>query len=101
MFIKITQIMYTFIELCEQGDLLSAQQCIQRNPNINNEVYNLVFQLARYNGHLHVVQWLLQVCPTINISFNNQLAFSDACLKGHLHMAQWLLQVCPTINIFF
>jgi hypothetical protein len=94
------QIILDFIELCSKGDLLLAQQHLQRNPNINNfEVYEPAFQLACCRGHLHVAQWLLQVCPTINISPNNQQAFRNACLKGYLHMAQWLLQVCPTINI--
>ena len=104
MFIKITKIMSTFIKLCEQGDLLSAQQHLQRNPNINTfELCPFAFHSACLKGHLHVVQWLLEVCPTLVISFN--LLFNDgdifrkACLKGHLHMAQWLLQVCPTINI--
>jgi hypothetical protein len=95
-----SQIMSTFIELCEQGDLLSAQQHLQRNPNINTfELCPFAFHSACYNGHLHVVQWLLQVHPTINISPNNQQAFCDVCSYGHLEVAQWLLQVCSTINI--
>jgi len=41
------------------------------------------------------------VKPDINISDNNEWAFSFACLNGYLHVAQWLLslQGKPDINI--
>jgi len=46
-----------------------------------------------------VIQWLLQVKPTIDISADNEYAFRSACTGGHLNVAQWLLQVKPTIDI--
>ena len=90
------QIVLNFIELCLKGDLLLVQQCIQRNPNIDNEVYDIAFYSACCKGHLQVAQWLLEVHPSINIF---ESAFRTACGIGHLELAQWLLQVCPTINI--
>jgi ankyrin repeat protein len=46
-----------------------------------------------------MAQWLLQICPTINISANNEQAFRYACIEGYLEVAKWLLQVCPNIHI--
>jgi hypothetical protein len=81
-----------FIDLCEKGDLIGAQAYYQLYSTTGIS-FNSVFCFVCYYGHLEVAQWLLLVCPTINISSDNYIAFKMACTKGHLHVAQWLLQV--------
>jgi ankyrin repeat protein len=83
-----------FINACNRGNLMEAQQVYQLNPNMNisaNDEH--AFRLACFNGHLDVCQWLLLISPNIHISAKNEYAFRWACENGHLHVAQWLLQV--------
>ena len=92
----------TFIQLCKKGDLLGAQQYYQLNPTIDISAQDdKVFRWTCFEGHLELAQWLLQVCPTINISNSeiNDYTFLSACAIGYLEMAKWLLQLCPTIDI--
>ena len=82
-----------FINLCSRGDLLGAQQYLKFHPIIHISAAEQAFCYTCFNGHLHVIQWLLQIKPCINISVYNDLAFSNACTNGHLEIAQWLLHI--------
>jgi hypothetical protein len=105
-------------KLVRAGNLTEIQNKHTENPNIIAEPYafvayhndgrtciayspiaNWLFRAACIDGHLHIVRWLLQVKPDINISDRNEQAFRLACDFGHLQLAKWLLQVKPDINI--
>jgi hypothetical protein len=60
---------------------------------------NIAFICACYYGHLHIMQWLLKVCPEINNSADVDRLFYICCSRGHLINAKWLLKVYPSINI--
>jgi hypothetical protein len=49
------------------------------------------FCSACHNGHLHVVQWLLEIKPTIHISADDNAVFYHACFTGHMDVLKWLL----------
>jgi len=83
--------------LCQYGNLESIKKLLQNNQNIN--IYDSAFRIACGYGHLAVAQWLLSVKPDINISAEDNWAFSNACEMGHLEVAKWLLQVKPDIDI--
>lgn len=105
-------------KLVRAGNLTEIQSKHAENPNIitepyaftayNNDGYsyiahspiaNWLFQAACIDGHLHIVQWLIQVKPDIDISERNEQAFRFACDYNHLQLANWFLQVKPDINI--
>ena len=105
-------------KLVRAGNLAEIQSKYAENPNIITEPYMFVayndngypydaqspiadwlFTAACIDGHLHIVQWLLQVKPDINISNKNEKAFLLACDFNHLQLAKWLLQVKPDINV--
>lgn len=105
-------------KLVRAGNLTEIQSKYAENPNIITEPYmftaynddgypytahspiaNWLFRAACIDGHLHIVRWLLQVNPDINISDRNEQAFRLACDFNHLQLAKWLLQVKPDINI--
>jgi hypothetical protein len=46
-----------------------------------------------------VAQWLLQVCPTIDISINDDRLFCYACISGCLEVAEWLHQIKPYLYV--
>jgi hypothetical protein len=48
---------------------------------------------------LDIAQWLLSVKPDIDISVENEYAFTKTCENGHLDIAQWLLSVNPHTDI--
>jgi hypothetical protein len=105
-------------KLVRAGNLTEIQTKYEENPNIITEPYEFskyndngysyiahspiadwLFHAACIDGHLHIVKWLLQVKPDINISDENEKAFLLACDFNHLQLAKWLLQVKPDINV--
>jgi hypothetical protein len=93
-----------FINLCQEGDLLGAQRCLQYNPTQYNPTNANIYDTAFFNtcarGHLEVAQWLLQISEEkgqdIDIS---EKVFHITCYHGHLEVAQWLLLTKPMIDI--
>ena len=51
------------------------------------------------HGHIHILQWLYQIKPDINISARNDYAFRWACFKEHLDVAQWLCTINSSYQI--
>lgn len=108
----------SLFKLVRAGDLAEIQSKYAENPNIITEPYMFtaynddgypynahspiarwLFRAACIDGHLHIMQWLFQVKPDIDVSEKNEQAFHLACDFNHLHIAKWLLQVKPDINI--
>jgi ankyrin repeat protein len=91
-----------FCYLCENGNLEDAQQFLLENPTLNvltdNDFTFNAFASASYEGHLHIMHWLLKICPEI-ITSGREYIFIMSCYRGHLIIPKWLLKVCPTINI--
>ena len=51
------------------------------------------------NGNLQEIQEFYKNNSSINISADNEYAFSFACGLGLLQVAKWLLEIKPDINI--
>lgn len=93
-----------FSNLCLNGDLESAKQLLESNPNINIRCYNAsvgfdAFRGAVKNNHKEVAIWLLTVMNKNNYYYFEQ-EFNLACEYGQLDVAQWILQEHPNIDIF-
>lgn len=59
---------------------------------------DLFIQLC-YDGKFSDAIQLLSENPNIDISANDNEAFTCACLHKHLHIAKWLYKINPTMNI--
>lgn len=62
-----------------------------------NDTFEYSFMAACENGHLKVVQWLLDNIRTMS-NFYYTHSFYNACKKGHLEVAKWLLSKFPNIK---
>ena len=90
-----------FTHACLNNHLEVAKFLFHVNPSVVKLLsggYYLFRELCTA-GKLEMAKWLLSVCPTINISDNEEVIFLNACESGKLELAKWLLSVCPTINI--
>lgn len=99
--------------LFKEGNLAEIQTLYAENPDIITDyemfpdalnsgyldVVHWLFRAACIDGHLHIMQWLLQVKPDIDISDRSETVFRFACDLDHLHIAKWLIQVKPDIKI--
>ena len=81
--------------LCSYGFLTMAKIFHQLfHLRLSDHQYDDVFSSTFKNGHLHVVQWLVEAFPDVHRFFHDYL-FEQACEAGHLHMAQWFTQKFP------
>jgi hypothetical protein len=85
-----------FIRACVNGKLEMVKWlysigdvCIEDKPNIhfNNEE---AFKYASKNGHLQIVNWLINLEDKPNIHVDDDFAFKYACHNGHLNIAKLL-----------
>ena len=63
---------------------------------------NWALRFACANGHLHIVQYLLERFPELNIKdirSEQNLDLRCACHNGHLHVVRFLLEKFPELNI--
>ena len=86
-----------FINACATNNLLH-KYLIRKFNNINIHEYNeYAFWKSCSNGHLNIVQWLIDLSlmnfPLINIHACNELAFMMCCNNGHLNIAKWLIDL--------
>lgn len=82
---------------CERGDIEMADYLwsISTHPlPITDELFSIICEI----GKLQMVQWLYSKHPGINISWENESAFRNACCNS-LEIAKWLLEIKPDIQI--
>ncbi len=80
---------------CNLGKLENAQQLLRENPNIDILFQNgRVLRNAWCNGDKHIVKWLLQMKPEIDIfSFDqNYEMLKYSCKNGNLDEIQFLVE---------
>ena len=66
----------TFIEFCERGDLIQAQEYLRLNPTINVSIGNeYAFRYACIYGYLNVAQWLASIKPYLYVIQYNKIDF--------------------------
>lgn len=86
-----------FVNFCCQGQLLKAQELLQKNPTIDISAdNNRALRSACKNEHLEVVQWLLQVKPidTITNDTMNDKNISITMDKNTLKSLKFVLICC-------
>jgi len=68
-------------------------------PDMDISFYESRFIYGCENGDIELVEWLIDVKPTIDISANNDYAFRRACEYRHIEIAKLLLEFKPTIQL--
>uniref|UniRef100_A0A1X7T0W4 Death domain-containing protein n=2 Tax=Amphimedon queenslandica TaxID=400682 RepID=A0A1X7T0W4_AMPQE len=90
------------IRASEQGNFLSVQFLLSKNPDINiqkNDGYTALMA-ASANGHHQIVELLLTKDPDMNIQDNNGLtALMIASSNRHNQVVELLLSKDPDLNI--
>lgn len=87
-----------FVFACERGQLDVAKWLYKSNLYTNSlELIQIAFRFGCQ--HLHITQWLLEIQPTIDISYENDFSFQYLCAMGNYDMAKWLYTLKPNINV--
>ena len=87
-----------FNEACISGNLTVIADLLN-NHNIDVHACNECgFRLACSNGHLNVVQYLLENNFNINVHAGNKEGFRHACKNGHSLIVQYLLTKMKMTN---
>jgi ankyrin repeat protein len=94
-----------FIELIKTGNLEEIQQFYNNNNTINISVdLDDAFQIACYQGHVHVAKWLLNIKPDINFLQFVESVFQFTCIgkpdKTLIDVAKWLVSIEPTVDVY-
>lgn len=82
------------LTFCEEKNEKGALNMI-----VSNSIIEYVFCCACYNGKLDIVQFILNIYPSINVSSKNEYAFRVALIKNHIDICKWLLQFNSKINL--
>lgn len=69
------------------------------NHDIDDSCMTYAFFASCEKGQLKTLQWLLTVCPSIDVSYLHEMPFRAACQHGHLEVAKWLIKVKPDIEV--
>jgi len=72
---------------------------LDRRDDVGKELFQNIFQKACKNFNQELAQCIFQIDPSIDVSFDNELAFRSACISGNIDFAKWLLSIKPSINI--
>ena len=86
----------------ENGDLTMVQTLSEQHPSLideNNSYAGLTFYVAAKHRQFHIVQWLYEKNPKLNIRnpvYNDQYsAFHAALSNGDFDMTKWLCERNP------
>ena len=87
-----------FCHCCRLGYIDIAKN-LYSNFDINIKDRNEeAFCLACQEGHDDIVEWIMEVYPTIDVSIDNNFCFQLACKKGYLSIIKLLLKKNNDIN---
>ena len=88
-----------FIHACNIGDFKRARELWQLKPDIDGYNYERAFSLASFYGSISFAEWLIQIKPNLNISFEDEIPFTTAIYNRQIDFAKWLLEIKPDIDI--
>jgi len=89
-----------FIELIKTGNLEEIQQFYNNNTINISANQDDAFQIACYQGHIHVAKWLLDIKHDIGFSRFVENVFKEACLGEPLiDVAKWLISIESTADV--
>jgi len=96
-----------FIYSCKSGKLelvkfLFYLNNIKDNKNIllTDKCFTKSFEYICEFGYLNILQFLLEVYPTLNITDNNNIGLCLACEKGYIDIVKCILHFKPDIDIY-
>ena len=93
-----------FIKLIKTGNLEEIQQFYNNNTINISANQDDAFQIACYQGHIHVAKWLLNIKPDINFLQFVESVFQFTCIgkpdKTLIDVAKWLVSIEPTIGVY-
>ena len=87
-----------FEHACSLGFLEYAKYLVNENDIDIHTSNDYAFRWSCYNGHLEIVQWLVQLGESsgytkIDIHTSNDYAFILSCARGNVEIVQWLIQL--------
>lgn len=92
----------SFHNACRRGDLELAKKIWAVNPNIigrGDFTFDKIFMWVCCYGHKHILEWVCQLIPDIDLYTNYEEAFRVVCSRGHLEIAKWIFENKPTLDI--
>lgn len=88
-------------EAFHNNHLQIVKYLFAHNPELFANIINEnIFVYACRNDHKDMVEWLIQVKPTIDDdTMDKDQVFADLCINGYLELAQQFLEMHPDIDI--
>lgn len=95
---------HAFIAACKSGALDAAKWIYYKNPDINIELDQDVFEIICSNNNYKLLKWLLNLYKTRGKTINTDYIKSclrGCCLRNRLNILQVLVSEIPNINICY
>lgn len=97
---EILNIIGTFLNCCEKGNLKMAKRLFVVDPlMIQKQFFLEGFGIACQFGHHSFLEWMLKIHPTLDLSFQNEFPFRLTLINNQWETAKWLLKLKPSINL--
>ena len=88
--------------VCMDGDIQIAKHMLETKPHLRASLFansNIVFRTACEKGFYHIVEWLYELNPNMDMSSNSNDAFIRACTSGHMNIVHFLKTYNPRLNM--
>ena len=84
--------------VCGYDNLPAVQWLLMLSPRLplDENDYNLAFEMACSHGRLATAKWLHANCAWIKLRHNDHAAFKLACNNGRVAVAEWLHSLNPS-----
>jgi hypothetical protein len=90
-----------FISVCEKQELNIAMWLLSINQIINTVSNNeKVLQLAIVLSLFDIAEQILYNNPLLDLSFNDNIIFKDACINGNMELIKWIFKIIPDISVY-